>query len=264
MEGFISHRLRPTYYSPSSRTALAEAELTYKDQHQSRSVYVALPVHSPSKALETASGAIPAQRIKLAIWTTTPWSLPGNAGVMVNEAMSYCLVRHGDDLLVVAEERLDHLKEIIGCDLPKVADLEGMCTRGTCALTVKGSDLLDTKYTAPFPAPQADPFRVLAGSHVTSESGTGLVHSAPAHGHEDYDAFAHAKLLPSRLHSPIDDEGKFTSETGEDALTGLSVLGSGTDEVVRLLQERGFLLAERRVEHRYPCDWKTKQPIIVR
>lgn len=127
MSGFISHRLRPTYYSPSSRTALAEAELTYKDQHQSRSVYVAFPVHTPSEALKKASGGCSAERVKLAIWTTTPWSLPGNAGVMVNEAMSYCLVSYGDDLLVVAEERLSHLEEILGCSLSIVARLKGTC-----------------------------------------------------------------------------------------------------------------------------------------
>jgi isoleucyl-tRNA synthetase len=104
---------------------------------------------------------------------------------------------------------------------------------------------------------------------VTDQSGTGLVHSAPAHGHEDYLAFQKAGLLPDKLRCPVNDDGCFTEELadwseGGGSLVGKSVLGDGVGAVVDLYSKRGILLAEETIEHRYPLDWKTKEPIIVR
>jgi len=97
------------------------------------------------------------------------------------------------------------------------------------------------------------------------------VHSAPAHGYEDYQAFVEAGLLPEQLRCPIDDTGSFTSSLVDWAgteitrqLVGKSVLGDGIDIMIGILREEGSLLAKQVIEHRYPCDWKTKEPIIVR
>lgn len=110
---------------------------------------------------------------------------------------------------------------------------------------------------------------VFPSEHVTSQSGTGLVHSAPAHGYDDYVAFRKAGLLPKDIRCPVDDEGKFTNEVtewaiGVDELVGQDVLKGGTDVMIKLLKGHGSLLAEQTIEHRYPCDWKTKEPILVR
>ncbi|WWD18679.1 hypothetical protein CI109_103133 [Kwoniella shandongensis] len=236
-EGYVTHRLRPTYYSPSSRTALAEAELSYKDGHKSRSVYVAFPVEESDmsdglrrtyrEACEEGS-----KPLSLAIWTTTPWSLPGNSGVSVHNEMEYVVVSTEEGrLLVIAKDRLESMQEVLG-HLEVLGSLDG---------------------------------------HVTSAAGTGLVHSAPAHGQEDYAAFLSAGILPDRLRCPIDDDGRFTEELvrwGEDeslsSLVGKEVLNEGTDEMVEQLRAEGSLLAEETIEHRYPYDWKSKKPIILR
>ena len=138
---------------------------------------------------------------------------------------------------------------------------------------VAGQDLVGTRYTHTFhPSTSSAPRPVVfVSSHVTSESGTGLVHSAPAHGHEDYTAFQKAGLLPQDLRCPIDDAGCFTAEVAEWAetesashLIGTSVLGDAVPAVIDLMREQNALLAEETIEHRYPHDWKSKEPVIVR
>ncbi|KAK8858784.1 isoleucine-tRNA ligase [Kwoniella newhampshirensis] len=259
-EGYVTHRLRPTYYSPSSRTALAEAELSYKDGHKSRSVYVAFPVQESDMSegllhiYQAMCGDV-AKPLSLAIWTTTPWSLPGNAGVAVHADMEYVIVStKRDGLLVIAKDRLGPLQEVLG-DMQVLGNLKG------------------TRYTHRFhPASSSEPRpSIFSAGHVTSQAGTGLVHSAPAHGQEDYIAFLTAGILPERLRCPIDDDGRFTEELvtwGRDAnlstLVGKEVLTEGTDEMVEELRAEGTLLAEETIEHRYPYDWKSKKPIIVR
>jgi isoleucyl-tRNA synthetase len=99
--------------------------------------------------------------------------------------------------------------------------------------------------------------------HVTTESGTGLVHMAPVHGHDDYQAFAAMKMLPEDLHCPVNDEGRF-DDTMPSRLAGKEVLGDGTNAVICMLQQQGMLLAEELLRHRYPYDWKTKTPVIIR
>ncbi|WVN90528.1 uncharacterized protein L203_105764 [Cryptococcus depauperatus CBS 7841] len=264
-KGFITHRLRPVYYSPSSRTALAEAELVYQDGHQSRSVFVTFPVHkydmSPGlrKIYDAAAKKIGQQALSLAVWTTTPWSLPGNSGVAVHPEMEYAVVSsssHG--LLVIAIERVEAIQKLVG-------SLEVMGT-------LDGSQLVNTQYSHLFHPPSSlcKP-SIFSASHVTSQTGTGLVHSAPAHGHEDYVAFAKAGIMPKHLRCPIDDDGRFTEEIvsfAEDDsvafLVGQDVLGEGTDQMVELLRRKRLLLAEETIEHRYPYDWKSKKPIIIR
>lgn len=177
--------------------------------------------------------------------------------------------QHG--LLVLAEARVKPMEEITG-PLRVVAQMTGTSI-GRMQLNSAGQDLVGTRYTHtfhPMSAPSPRPV-VFASSHVTSESGTGLVHSAPAHGHEDYTAFQKAGLLPQKLRCPIDDAGCFTPEVAEwadtgsaKALIGKNVLDDAVLAVIDLLREQNALLAEQTIEHRYPHDWKSKEPVIVR
>jgi isoleucyl-tRNA synthetase len=182
--------------------------------------------------------------------------------------MRYCLVQYKSNLLVIAEERVESMVAVIG-PLRVMGSVLGMAA--CMALLILGSDLVGTSYSHLFsPASSPDPPKVLASSFVTSQSGTGLVHSAPAHGHEDYQSFVGAGVLPTVLRCPIDNAGRFTreltqwSESEVSSLVGKEVLDGGITEMIRLLEKEGSLLAEEELEHRYPCDWKTKEPIIVR
>ncbi|OCF44364.1 isoleucine-tRNA ligase [Kwoniella heveanensis CBS 569] len=261
--GLVKHRLRPTYYSPSNRTALAEAELKYTDGHKSKSVYVGFPVEEGDmseglrKVWEEDCGKAP---LELAIWTTTPWSLPGNMGVAVHDEMDYVIGRtEAGRTLVLAADRVIPMEGVLGS-----MEILGR---------LSGSQLVGTRYTHLFQSSGNSLTRpaVFSAKHVTATAGTGLVHSAPAHGHEDYEAFIEAGALPEELRCPIDDDGRFTQqlvgwskEEGVKSLVGEEVLGGGTDKMVDLLRSTGSLLAEQPIEHRYPYDWKSKKPIIVR
>ncbi|GMK54006.1 hypothetical protein CspeluHIS016_0105920 [Cutaneotrichosporon spelunceum] len=263
-KGFITHRLRPTYYSPSSRTALAEAELEYTDL-KSNSVYVGFPVAEEwmtprlKEAFQKGKATNPEATLSLAIWTTTPWTLPANMGVSVHDSIGYVVVLDkANRLLVVAEELVEALQDRFG-DLQIIDRLEGKDLVGT-----KYRTLFHTGDSASLPA-------IFAADYVTSESGTGLVHSAPGHGHDDYDAFQAQNIPMDDLRCPVDDEGHFTNEivqwSGNQAfspLVGKYVLGAGSKLMIEQLERAGVLLAEEKIEHRYPIDWRTKKPIIIR
>ncbi|BEI97092.1 hypothetical protein CcaverHIS631_0206810 [Cutaneotrichosporon cavernicola] len=263
-KGFITHRLRPTYYSPSSRTALAEAELEYTDL-KSNSVYVRFPVSEEwmtprlKEAFQKGREVSPEATLSLAIWTTTPWTLPANMGVSVHNEIAYVVVLdNAKRLLVVAEELLEPLQERFG-KLQVIDRLDG-------------KHLIGTKYRTLFHTgdPESLP-AIFAADYVTSESGTGLVHSAPGHGHDDYDAFQDQNIPMDDLRCPVDDEGHFTNEIVQwsgnqafSALVGKYVLGAGSKLMIEQLEGAGVLLAEEKIEHRYPIDWRTKKPIIIR
>ncbi|KAG8693855.1 isoleucine-tRNA ligase [Ceratobasidium sp. 394] len=249
--GLISRRHRPVYWSPSSLSALAEAELEYVDDHKSQSVYVTLPVQQCSGAL--AKLVPPGSTFpSLMIWTTTPWTLPSNMAVAVHGETIYSLVRYqGDKLVIVSRDRLEALagEEILGSDWEVLGELPG-------------ADLMGTSYQPIFRS-SANP--VILAKHVTTESGTGLVHTAPAHGVEDYIAWrlgSHDK----EILCPVDGEGKFTDAVGEPwtRLVGKEVLEDGNIEVIRVLKEQDVLVKKKTLRHRYPYDWRTKKPVILR
>jgi isoleucyl-tRNA synthetase len=138
---------------------------------------------------------------------------------------------------------------------------------------LQGKDLVGLRYTHLFkPAASAgDRPAVFAADYVTADSGTGLVHSAPAHGQDDYDAFNAAGISIADMRCPVDDDGCFTQDVlswsgkeGAGELIGQPVLGHGSKVMVNLLRDEGVLLGTELIEHRYPCDWRTKKPIIIR
>ncbi|UZJ55015.1 hypothetical protein CBS101457_004335 [Exobasidium rhododendri] len=294
--GLIYRAFRPTYWSPSSQTALAEAEVEYEPNFASRCVYVRFPLQKVGALLQEAANTNPdakdiirsvlsgAKSISAIIWTTTPWSLPSNMALNVNADISYSLIEviSGPcfgELMIVASDLVEKFKRVkIG--LSGV----GSSVRPSIEAVVEilrfpGSALLDSTYRHPFLALEAKGRPILAADYVTAETGTGLVHSAPAHGLDDYHVWQayrkqNAEADKEEIISPIDDRGTYTKVLDdildrsdmmdEDPPTGKTVLGTGGKEIVRLLQRSGYLLGEAPIHHSYPHDWRTKKPIITR
>ncbi|KAG6885563.1 hypothetical protein C0993_012806 [Termitomyces sp. T159_Od127] len=263
-KGLIYRHYRPVHYSPSSRSALAEAELVYKDDHVSHSVYVTFEVDKKvqinSPILQELVSTTPS--VKLLVWTTTPWTLTANMGIAVNPDMTYSIIRcagEGGYVGIIAQERVAPLADLLG-----TVEIIGQ---------VRGLDLIDITYIPIFAplASSSTSLKIIPASHVTSESGTGLVHCAPAHGAEDYHAFLSLSLVSTskNMICHVDGEGKFTKEVadvvGESAATliGKEVLSDGSRSIVELLKQVGALVKVQRIKHRYPYDWKTDKPIIV-
>ena len=248
-EGYIFRGRKPVHWSPSSQTALAEAELEYPEGHTSKSIYVGLPVHEPSEAVKPYHDG-DAEPLRVAIWTTTPWTMPANMAVAVNADLEYAIVEHASTgKLVVATD----LVESLGKKL-KLPEDDGF----SVLTTMSGADLVGTTYKHPL-YDRVSPV-VAGGDYITTESGTGLVHTAPGHGQEDYQTGLKYGL---DLLSPVDNVGKFTIEAGEQ-FAGLSVLGEGNIAVMDALNATGALLRVEDYLHKYPYDWRTKKPTIFR
>ncbi|KAM3224551.1 hypothetical protein ACQJBY_057749 [Aegilops geniculata] len=266
MRGYIYRGRKPVHWSPSSRTALAEAELEYSENHVSKSIYAAFKITSPSN-----SGLLDEflPNVCLAIWTTTPWTIPANAAVAVNPELSYAVV----ELQSVLESqstsggKQQKLGSILSSGIEKpfiivASDLVSVLeSKWGVKLVIRksfpGSVLEHCRYLHPVNGNECSV--VIGGDYITTESGTGLVHTAPGHGQEDY--LTGLKYgLP--IVSPVDDEGNFTAEAGQ--FSGLSVLGDGNAAVVKYLDEHASLILEEPYKHKYPYDWRSKEPTIFR
>ncbi|MBL1177307.1 isoleucine--tRNA ligase [Pantanalinema sp. GBBB05] len=249
LKGHIYRGLKPVHWSPSSKTALAEAELEYPEGHTSRSLYAAFEVLSLPPALQAPLDPYLGE-LGVAIWTTTPWTIPANLAVSVNPELVYAVVAVGENApgnfkyLIVAKNLVESLSATLGTGL-------------TVQATVMGKALEHITYRHPLYDRQSE--IVIGGDYVTTESGTGLVHTAPGHGQEDY-MVGQRYGLP--ILAPVDDDGNFTAEAGQFA--GLNVLGDGNGAVVEALKEAGALLKEEPYVHKYPYDWRTKKPTIFR
>lgn len=258
-KGYIFRGRKPVHWSPSSKTALAEAELEYPDGHVSKSIYVAMDVVSPSEELKQfAEGD---NKLKVAIWTTTPWTIPANLAVAINPDLEYCVV---DAHPVVLDGKS---KLLVATGLVKTLESKFQIPEGeqlTVLATFPGSSLLGTTYQHPLYERVSSV--IAGGDYITTESGTGLVHTAPGHGQEDYITGLKYGL---ELLSPVDDVGKFTVEAGSstvvgDSFVGKSVLGEGNVAVIEALEQAGALIRAEDYGHKYPYDWRTKKPTIFR
>jgi isoleucyl-tRNA synthetase len=228
---------KPVHWCASCRTALAEAEVDYAD-HESTSVFVAFPVQDVTGPLAPFVD----RRLAIAIWTTTPWTLPANLAIAVHPGHSYVVVEsHDDRALIVAEEMVEGLRDRLGLGAV-LARFPGAALEGVVAR----HPWLD----------RASP--VCLGEHVTLEAGTGCVHTAPGHGQEDY-------VLGQRygldVYAPVDAGGRFTSDVAE--FQGRLVFDTDAD-IVELLRGRGALLHSARYRHSYPHCWRCKRPVIFR
>lgn len=252
LKGYIYRGLKPVHWSPSSKTALAEAELEYPEGHVSRSIYTAFPVTKVAEGLKSSlDGLLP--DLGVAVWTTTPWTIPGNLAVAVNGALEYAVVevsrtdtamQRGFKYLIVAAELVERLVAILDAEL-------------TVKVTFPGKDLEHTTYRHPLFDRESQV--VVGGDYITTDSGTGLVHTAPGHGQEDY-IVGQRYGLP--ILAPVDGSGNFTDDAGK--FSGLNVLGEGNQAIIDALMEVGSLLKEEAYPHKYPYDWRTKKPTIFR
>ncbi|NET89923.1 MAG: isoleucine--tRNA ligase [Kamptonema sp. SIO1D9] len=247
LKGYIYRGLKPVHWSPSSQTALAEAELEYPEGHTSRSIYAAFRMTEAAPAVKDKLAEFMPD-LAIAIWTTTPWTLPGNLAVAVNPDLNYAVVQVGTETppkyAIVAADLVEKLSETFSTPL-------------TVKATITGKELEGCKYQHPLYDRLSEV--VIGGDYVTTESGTGLVHTAPGHGQEDYLV---GKRYNLPILCPVDGYGNFTEEAGQFA--GLNVLKDANEAIINALVEAGSLMKEEAYVHKYPYDWRTKKPTIFR
>ncbi|WHI53865.1 MULTISPECIES: isoleucine--tRNA ligase [Mammaliicoccus] len=235
-KGLIYKGKKPVYWSPSSESSLAEAEIEYKDK-KSPSIYVAFKV--------VDSKGIVDEDASFVIWTTTPWTIPSNLGIAVNPELTYVQVNVEGKKYVVAEALLDAVCE----------DLDWNKETIVREKEFKGSELEYVTAQHPFIDRTS---LVILGDHVTTDAGTGCVHTAPGHGEDDY---VIGQKYDLGVISPIDDKGVFTEEAGEFAG---QFYDKANKTITEKLDEVGALLKLSFFSHSYPHDWRTKKPVIFR
>ena len=232
--GLIFKGLKPVYWSPSSESALAEAEIEYKDR-KDPSIYVAFSVVEGNELIKAGEN--------LVIWTTTPWTLPGNLAIAVGENFKYAKVLVNDKVYIVAKDLVEDLAATFEWDNYEVI------------AEVSGTDFANVSYQHVF-MDRISP--VVIGYHVTLDAGTGLVHIAPGYGADD---FVIGKEYNLGLINGVNDQGVLTSESG--MFEGL-FYDDANKEITKHLEEIGVLLKLKFITHSYPHDWRTKKPIIFR
>lgn len=233
-KGYIYKGLKPVYWSPSSESALAEAEIEYREK-TSASIYVAFDVKDGKGKLPEGSSVV--------IWTTTPWTLPANLGISLHPEFDYVLVDADGKLLVMAEGLLGAVSKEIGW------------SQVTTKATFKGSELEYVTCSHPFYDRESV---VILGEHVTLEAGTGCVHTAPGHGEDD---FTVGQTYNLGVLCPVDDQGKMTSEA--PGFEGV-FYDKANKLITEKLEQSGHLLKLDFIQHQYAHDWRTKKPVIYR
>ena len=235
LKGLIYKGLKPVYWSPSSESALAEAEIEYHDV-KAYTIYV---------SFDTVDGKnVVPNDTKFIIWTTTPWTLPANLAICAHPQFIYGLFKTDKGNFVFLSELKDTLIEKLGfttCELIK---------------EIKGSELEGILVKHPFYDRTS---MLILGDYVTAETGTGLVHIAPGHGEDDFNVCLKYGIKP---YCPVDEHGKLTSDAGE-RLAGLFYEDANL-EVLKILEENNCLLKEEDIIHSYPHDWRTHKPVIFR
>src|SRR5699024_4774132 len=234
LQGYIYRGLKPIYWSPSSESALAEAEIEYKDV-RGPSIYVSFDVKDGKGIVENGT--------KMVIWTTTPWTLPSNVAIAVNPEGNYGIYQVNGEKYMVATELAKEVADKLEWEDIKLLD------------TIKGNNLEYLVCDHPYLDRES---LVILGDHVTFDSGTGLVHTAPGHGDDDY-IIGQKYKLP--VISPINDTGHFTDEIPE--FKGL-FYDDANIKSTDLLKENNALLHMEFHTHSYPHDWRTKKPVIFR
>lgn len=260
--GYVYKGARPVYWCIHDQTALAEAEVEYR-QHSSPSVYVKFPLVSDPAQIDPA---LAGRKVFLLIWTTTPWTLPSNLGIAVHPNFEYSAFEHGDEVYIVASDLVQ-----------AVIEKCGLAGEGRVLARFQGSklDRLEARH-----AWLDRPSLLMVGEHVTlggeadaeteldvseardkkitGKAGTGLVHTAPGHGHDD---FVIGKRYGLEIYCPVDNAGRFTSEV--EHFAGQNVFESNP-KIVEFVQDQGVLLFSEKYDHRYPHCWRCKNPVIFR
>ncbi|MBM7555474.1 isoleucine--tRNA ligase [Halanaerobacter jeridensis] len=239
LEGLFYQGLKPVHWCTSCETALAEAEIEYEEIN-GPSIYVKFPVKDGAEL----GGVELSDEDYVVIWTTTPWTIPSNLAITVHPDFEYVIAEADGDKIVVAKKLLEEVAKT--CDIEEYQVLSEF----------KGEDLEGVVCNHPFFERESP---IILGEHVTLESGTGCVHTAPGHGHEDYVVGQEYGL---DVYAPMDDKGYFTEEAGED------FAGKHYDKanikVTDLLKEDDLLMDLSFVDHSYPHCWRCKNPVIFR
>ncbi|BAT48592.1 isoleucyl-tRNA synthetase [Bacillus altitudinis] len=232
--GYIYKGLKPVNWSPSSESALAEAEIEYKDK-RSPSIYVSFKVKDGKGVLENGEQFI--------IWTTTPWTLPANLGICVHPNLEYSVLQVGAERYVIASELVEQVAKTLGFEEYEVVK------------TLKGKEL--DKVVAVHPIYDRDSL-VMLGDHVTTDAGTGCVHTAPGHGEDD---FIVSMKYGLDVLCPVDEKGVMTEEA--PGFEGL-FYEDANKAITEQLEAKGALKKLDFITHSYPHDWRTKKPTIYR
>jgi isoleucyl-tRNA synthetase len=233
-KGYIYKGKKPVYWSPTSESALAEAEIEYKDK-KSASIYVAFKIKDGKGVVDTD--------VQMIIWTTTPWTIPANLGISVHPDLTYVVVNVKGQKYLVAEALLEAVKSEFEWEEAEVVQ------------TIKGQKL--DRVVAAHPIYNRDSL-VMLGEHVTTDAGTGCVHTAPGHGEDD---FYIGQKYGLDVLCPVDDKGVMTEEA--PGFEGL-FYDKANKAITEKLEEVGALLKLSYITHSYPHDWRTKKPIIFR
>ena len=245
LKGYIYKGLKPVYWCPHDETALAEAEIEYSED-PCDSIYVKFRV-TDDRGLFTAKGA-DLSKTYFVIWTTTTWTIPANMAICLGPEFEYSLVKAGDEFYVLAAALVEETMREAG-----ISDYE-------IVAAYKGAELEHLKTAHPFPFfGRTSP--IILGDHVTLESGTGCVHTAPGHGIEDYDV-CHNNYPDIPVVVPVDGQGRMTAEAGE-RFAGLTT-EEANPAIRDYLKEIGALLAVKRIIHQYPHCWRCKSPVLFR
>jgi isoleucyl-tRNA synthetase len=279
MNGLLYRGSKPVMWSVVERTALAEAEVEYQEI-TSHTIFVKFPLksvvtgtHHPRAAEEREAFAEMLTEASLVIWTTTPWTIPGNRAISYSNAINYGLyevtgapegnwAKRGDKL-VIADALAENLKTAARIESwERLSDVKGEILRysiGAHPLRGRGYD---------FDVP------LLAGEHVTADTGTGFVHTAPGHGREDFEVWtANERLLADRKIDPlipfaVDGDGYFTKEApgfeGKRVIDDKGNFGDANEAVIKALIDANALIARGRLRHDYPHSWRSKKPVIFR
>ncbi|OIX89616.1 isoleucine--tRNA ligase [Staphylococcus equorum] len=235
-KGLIYKGKKPVYWSPSSESSLAEAEIEYQDK-RSASIYVAFDVKDGKGVVDSDA--------KFIIWTTTPWTLPSNVAITVHPDLTYGQYNVNGKKYIIGKDLASDVVEALGWD-ENTLELEK---------EFKGSELEYVETQHPFVDRVS---LVINGLHVTTDAGTGCVHTAPGHGEDDYVVGQKYKLP---VISPVDDKGVFTEEAGQ--FEGM-FYDKANKAITDVLKEKDALLNLEFITHSYPHDWRTKKPVIFR
>lgn len=235
-KGYIYKGKKPVYWSWSSESTLAEAEVEYHDIKSPR-IYVAFPILDGKGILDSDTS--------LVIWTTTPWTIPSNVGITVNPKFDYDVVEVNDKKYVIGSDRLPAVAEDLGWKDYKVLK------------TLKGTDFDRMTYKHPLYDVTG---LVMNDTYVTDDDGTGLVHNATGFGEDDYNV---GRRYGLPVFSPMDAQGRFTDEVPDPDLVGM-FYDDANKVVADKLKKAGALLKLDFFTHSYPHDWRTKKPVIYR
>ncbi len=252
LNGYIYRGLKPVHWSPSSRTALAEAELEYPEEHYSKSIYVALKITKVTdEILLKFQEEIPNRDTSfnitnsfIAIWTTTPWTIPANEAVAVNPKINYVFAIDDEKTYLFAKDLIFEISKKLNKEFKIL-------------LEVKGSSLAEIEYQHPTKKKKCK--ILIGGDYITTETGTGIVHTAPGHGMDDFNV-GQKNGLP--ITCVVDEKGNLTKNA--EQFQGSNVLKDSNDLIIEYLDNNNLLLLKENYKHRYPYDWRTKKPTIFR